>query len=107
MPILRFSHNYRQLHLSDEESADFGVRVFKKDGETPYYPWRGFIERKLAQRLPGAKPVKLDIAAYKLSDEWVAGEWIPLSDDQAILGCYIGGVVFAVVEVGVPRVIKK
>lgn len=107
MPVLRFAHNYRQIHLSDDESADFGVRLLKRNGETPYYPWRGFIERKVAQRIPGAKPVKLDVASYKLSDEWIAGEWISLETDQAIQGCLVNGVVFAVMEKGVPKVVPK
>lgn len=111
MPVLRFAHNQGQFHLSDElefiKPSCFGVRVIKKNGETPYFPWRGFIERKLAQRIPGARPVKLDISAYKLSDEWIAGEWVSLREDQAIQGCLIGGVVFGVTENGVPRKVQK
>lgn len=34
----------------------------------------------------------LDIAAYKVADEWMPGEWVSLDKNQAIQGCLISGV---------------
>lgn len=107
MPILRYRHNALNVTLTQSEPARLGVLVYKRDGQCTYMPWRGFIDRTLAQRIPGAKPVKINVAEYKVGDEWEKDDWVKLSDRQAIQGCYINGVVFAVLDGGIPRLVLK
>lgn len=107
MPLLRFRHNAATLTLGDHEPARFGVLVYKKDGRCTYMPWRGFIDKDLARRIPGAKPVKIKVLDYKVGGEMDHDAWIPLSDVQAVQGCYINGVVFAVLDGGIPRLVLK
>ncbi|WP_143269350.1 hypothetical protein [Mangrovitalea sediminis] len=107
MPLLRFRHNASTTELSDDAPARFGVLVYHKNGKCKYMPWAGFIDLKTARKLPKATPVKINVMDYKIGGITDRDDWIKVGDLQAVQGCYINGVVFAVVDGGIPRLVLR
>ena len=107
MPMLLRKLNYRNIILCRERSTD-AVGVLLRSGEIRYFNWLGFVERAQARHIGNGIPVKLEIAAYSMNDDMPA-HWIDLdiAGGQMIQGCHIGSGVHAVMEDGVPRVVKK
>lgn len=107
MPMLLRKLNYRNILLDLERSGDV-VGILRRDGELGYFSWLGFIERDEAVVLEGAVPVKLEVVAYSLRDGMPA-EWINLDrvSGEMIQGCFVGNGVYAVIESGVPRIVRR
>ena len=84
------------------------VGILKRDGEVGYFSWLGFIERDKAVVLEGAVPVKLEVVAYSLRDGMPA-EWIDLDrvSGEIIQGGFVGNGVYAVIESGEPRIVRR
>ena len=99
--------NYRNILLDQERSGEL-VGIQKRDGEVGYFSWLGFIERDEAVVLEGAVPVKLEVAAYSFRDGMPA-KWIDLDrvSGEMIQGCFVGNGVYAVIERGVPRIVRR
>lgn len=107
MPALRFTHNYSNQILTENDYGRYGVRACLKDGEFTYLPWRGFIERELAKKIPKARALKLEVIEYRLGEGYQDDEWFKIPPDHAVQGCLINGVVFGVLEKGRPRIVPR
>lgn len=105
MPLLMRKLNYRNILLNSKMSGE-SVGVLRRHGEFFYVTWLGFIEAGDALKLPEARPVKLQIAAYALEDD-IPAVWKNLSDGEMIQGCYIGRGVYGVICHGIPRVVTR
>lgn len=108
MPLLRTKTNYRFDVLGSPKSGD-QIGVFLRDGSCRYYPWKGFIEVEDAKILKkrGARPVKLEVAAYSERDLDIGCHWVDLTESQAIQGCWFLESVFGVMANGSPRVVPR
>ena len=103
MPVIRTRINYRSYTLS-EPQAGGTIGVITKDGDYKHFGWLGFIEIHDARDLPDARPVKLFANAYR-NDE--LGRWTELSVQEAIMGCWQAGGVWAVLYEGQLRIVKR
>lgn len=104
MPLLRYRLNQKAITLDDCTGE---VLVYRKGGAARYVRWLGFIDLHTAQRLPGAKPVRLKVEAYKVGNFGDSDSWISLGETQSVQGCYINGAVFGVVDGGIPRLVLR
>lgn len=96
--------NYRLIELDEKPSGEtVGVRL--RCGDVRLVRWNGFIELRAAKEMIHARPVKLEIYAYTANDSLIGEKWEYLKADQHIQGCYVDGVVYAVLVDGLPRVI--
>ena len=80
--VLNRRLNYRNIQLtSDTKNQHVGYDA--GDGEAKYVRWLGFIERREARRLAGARPVRLVcISRVGFSD---------VAPGEAVHGCLTAG----------------
>lgn len=105
MPLLLRKLNYRNIFLSAERCGET-VGILCRNGEYRYVTWLGFIEACEALLIPGAKPVKLKIAAYAIETSMPA-KWIDLAEGEMIQGCFVGRGAYGVVSGGIPRIVNQ
>ncbi|PLW67799.1 hypothetical protein [Pseudohalioglobus lutimaris] len=103
MPALRRKLNYRNIVLHDEPSRET-IGVATREGDYRYLPWLGFIELRLARRIPGARPVKLQAEAVSPT-EGLSSDWRTLEAGEHVQGCLLGRGVFGVLNKGFPRIV--
>lgn len=100
--ILHRRLNYRNIFLSEENAGAEYVGYRLKSGEYDYCRWFGFLDINQAKRLPGARPVKLQVWAYQND---LSKERIDLKEGEHLQGCLFQGMAFAVLVDGVPRIV--
>ena len=102
MPVLLRYFNMRAVVLEPVPPPQ-RVSVLQPDGDYLTEAWGGFIDAEQARELTGAKPVRLEIAAWQLGNG--SDEWVKVPEGKHVLGCQVGGSVRAVLYAGVPRVV--
>lgn len=104
---LRYQFNSAMTTLPEFGAPKFDVvPVLKKDGDFERVKWLGFIDVEDAKVLRQAKPVKLDIRHYSVAPgTWP--KWRDVGSDKAVQGCLIASGVYAVVQDGAPRLVKR
>ena len=105
MPQLKIKQNYGHYFLSSQQHGS--VRICCKSGEVRVAWFVGFIEREDAAVLAGAIPIKLEVAAYAITDD-VFPDWISVHNGEVVQGCYLSDhEIYAVTERGAPRIVKR
>lgn len=100
--ILHRRLNYRNIFLSEDNAGAEHVGYRLKSGEYDYSRWFGFLDINQAKRLPGARPIKLQVWAYQKD---LSKERVDLKEGEHLQGCFFQGMAFAVLVGGLPRII--
>lgn len=101
---LRCQFGSDDYQLRNDETGGW-VPIQKRTGRDVYKSWLGTIDKDLAKRIPGARPVKIRAQAYS-SGKHSHRIWFNLKDNEAVQGCLFNGGVFAVLEKGEFRIVK-
>lgn len=100
---LRRRHNARNIVLElGTRGESVGVR--RRGGGFAYYPFGGFIERRIARVVPGARSARLEVVAIGVGSDW-ALEWQDVPEGRFVLGCVYDGRAYGVLEDQHPVVI--
>lgn len=107
MATLRYRFNYRQDALPARPTKHLMVGVHTRNGDTERVQWLGMMDLAQAKKLPGARPVRLDVRAYTLEDgEWVTG-WEDVPAGWFVQGALVREGVYGVSVKNRPRLVSK
>ena len=83
--ILNRKQNYANRRLVDDAAGDVGYQL--PNGEHRYVRWLGFIERRDALALPGARPVRLVNISRVGRQGAISDAWDDIPADRCVHGC--------------------
>ncbi|MEQ5835487.1 hypothetical protein [Marinobacter sp. NFXS9] len=101
---LRCRFGSDEYRLNGDEPGGW-VPIQKRTGDDTLRSWLGTIDKELAKRIPGARPVKIRAHAYS-SGKHSHRIWFNLKDNEAVQGCLFNEGVFAVLDRGEFKIVK-
>lgn len=107
MATLRYRFNYRQDDLPPHPTNYLAVGIHTRKGDTERVQWLGTMELNQAKRLPGVRPVRLDVRAYSLEEGQLVTGWEDVPQDWYVQGALVREGVYGVTVKNRPRLVKK